>query len=172
MMATDDVGCTAKSITTCNNLSWSSVSLCWGEENLREILHRVQVATPIKSLCLCEYLAVSCNLQGFSSAWQGYLTRSCHPLMFSRLYQSDMPLPFSALVSLVFYMSTVEDISSLWTAVFMWHNHSLSIAGFSRSWLRIMNRICAAISNSRGNGTDDMFSHLKQDRAFAVSSVF
>jgi len=56
-MATDDVGCTAKLITMCNNLSWSSVSLCWGKENPREILHRVQVAPLIKSLCPCEYLA-------------------------------------------------------------------------------------------------------------------
>jgi len=111
-MATDDVGCTAKSIATCNNLSWFSVSLCWGEESPREILRRAQVATLIKSLCLCEYLAVSCNLQGISSMWQGYLTHSCHPLIFSELYQSDMPLPFSVLVSLAFYMSTVKDIYS------------------------------------------------------------
>jgi hypothetical protein len=46
-----------------------------------------------KSLFPCEYLAVSCNLQGFSSAWQGYLTHSCHPVIFSGLYQPDMPLP-------------------------------------------------------------------------------
>jgi len=32
-----------------------------------------------------------------------------------------MPLYFSALVSLVFYISTIKDISSLWTAVSMWH---------------------------------------------------
>ena len=82
MMATDDVGCTAKSITTCNNLSWSSVSLYWGEENPRETLHRVQVAPLIKSLCPCEYLAVSCNLQGLFSAWKGCLTHSWHPLYF------------------------------------------------------------------------------------------
>jgi hypothetical protein len=111
MMATDDVGCTAKSITTCNNLSWSLVSLSWGEKNPSEILHRAQVAPFINSLCPCEYLAVSCDLQGFSSAWQGYLTHSCHPLIFPGLYQSDMPLS-SALVSLVFYMSTVKVISS------------------------------------------------------------
>ena len=39
MMATGDVGCTAKSITTCNNLSWSSVSLCQGEEEPRGDYH-------------------------------------------------------------------------------------------------------------------------------------
>jgi hypothetical protein len=39
--------------------------------------------------------------------------------MLSGLYQSDMPLPLSALVSLVLYVSTFKDNSSPWTAVSM-----------------------------------------------------
>jgi hypothetical protein len=45
----------------------------------------------IKSLCLCEYLAVSCNLQGFSSAWQGYLTHSWPPPHIFR----DLPIRYA-----------------------------------------------------------------------------
>ena len=52
MMATDDVGCTAKSITTCNNLSWSSVSLCQGEEEPREVYHDRAASYIESSLCL------------------------------------------------------------------------------------------------------------------------
>ena len=33
MMATDIVGYATESIAMCINLSWFSVSLCWGEEN-------------------------------------------------------------------------------------------------------------------------------------------
>jgi len=97
MMATDDVGCTAKSITTCNNLSWSSVSLCWGEESPREILHCVQVPSLTRSLCPCEYLAVSYNPQGFFAAWQGYLTHSCHPSYFPGSTNQICLCPFQLL---------------------------------------------------------------------------
>jgi hypothetical protein len=43
------------------------------------------------------------------------------PLIFSGLYQSDIPLPFSALLSPAFYMLAVKDVSSPWTAMSMWH---------------------------------------------------
>jgi len=40
------------------------------------------------------------------------------PLIFPGLYQSNMPLPFSALLLLVFHMLAVRDIFfSPWTAV-------------------------------------------------------
>ena len=52
MMTTDDVGCTAKSITTCNNLSWSSVSLCQGEEEPRGDYHDRAASFIESSSCL------------------------------------------------------------------------------------------------------------------------
>jgi hypothetical protein len=67
--------------------------LTLGRGKPREMLHRVQVAPFIKSLCPCEYGLLESSES--SSLWQGYLTHSCQPLIFPGLYQLNMP--FSAL---------------------------------------------------------------------------
>jgi hypothetical protein len=63
MMATDDVGCTAKSITTCINFPWSSVSLCQGEEEPREVYHD-QAASFIESSSCLGHMAHSHRSSG------------------------------------------------------------------------------------------------------------
>jgi hypothetical protein len=130
-MATDDVGCTAKSILRVI-IFLGPQCPCVGERKAKRNpsscssspLYRI----PLPFQAPRGLLRSSWVLLSVTWLFNSFLP----PLLISRaLPIRYMPLPFSALVSLVFYISTAKGISSPWTAVSMWHSGTALQPSFS-----------------------------------------